>query len=253
MEPAPGRSHAYEFYPCLVDGQPASIYVDLLHERAEQRPPGADTRYTIAFQMRDAGPHGIGTSEEGDALDVAEEAVIARARDVGVTYVGRLRSHGVWESVLYGPAGHRDALHAAASENAGERRIQVRDVPDASWSYYTELLLPDAERRQWMDDRRLVEILAEQGDVLAKPRRVEHRASFPTEPGRDAFVAAATSAGFTLDQASLDDTAERPYQASVYRTDPIELDHIHDVVMTLADAAVANGGIYERWVSSIER
>lgn len=135
MEAEPGHSHAYEFYPCLVDGQPASIYVDLCHERAEQRPLGADTRYTVAFQMRDAGPHGIGTSEEGHALDAAEEAVIARAREVGVTYVGRLRSHGVWESVLYGPAGHLDALHAAASANAGERRIQVRGVPDASWSY----------------------------------------------------------------------------------------------------------------------
>ena len=62
--------------------------------------------------------------------------------------------------------------------------------PEAAWTYYRELLLPDAERRQWMDDRRMVQILSEQGDRLATPRRVDHRLSFPDTPSRDTFITA---------------------------------------------------------------
>jgi hypothetical protein len=47
---------AFEFYPCLVDGAPASIYVNLTFQSSTV--PGADTRYTIAIAMREPGEHG---------------------------------------------------------------------------------------------------------------------------------------------------------------------------------------------------
>ncbi|MBA3461039.1 MAG: DUF695 domain-containing protein [Deltaproteobacteria bacterium] len=240
---------AYEFYPCLVDEAPASIYVNLRFESSP--PPAADTRYTIAIAMREQGEYGIGNEEEAAALDLVEQAIIARAAAVAVTYVGRVRTRGVWETVLYGPAGHLDELRALATERVGNRRVDARSERDASWRYYHELLVPDAERLQWMDDRRMVEILREQGDRLASPRRVDHQLAFPTEHARDAFAATATTAGFTLD--GTDDTGdtELPHRVRVHRADPIELDHIHEVVMTLVDAAVANGGRYHRWVAGI--
>jgi hypothetical protein len=154
--------------------------------------------------------------------------------------------------VLYGPAGHVEALHAIVRDRVGDRRIEVRSAADPTWIYYSELL-PDAERRQWMDDRRLVQILHEQGDVLVTPRRVDHWAYFATAADRDAFVAEVSSHGFALEEATHeDDYAERPFSAWVHRTDPIELDHIHDVVMILVDAARAHAGVYDGWETSIE-
>ena len=47
-----------EFYPCLVDNAPASIYVNLRFEHAQ--PADHDTRYTIAMLMRERGEHGTG-------------------------------------------------------------------------------------------------------------------------------------------------------------------------------------------------
>ena len=229
---------AFELYPCLVDGAPASIYVNLAYEHDT---PAHDTRYTIAIALRERGDHGIGTAEEGEAVNRIEEAVIAEAAHHAITYVGRVRNRGVWEIVLYGPPGHVDALHAHATEHAGGRRLDVRAVHDAAWAYYRELLLPDAERRQWIDDRRMVQILGEQGDRHATPRRVDHRIAFATDAARAAFVAAVAPLGFEADERA----------STVHRVDPIDLDHIHDVVMSLVDAAAPHGGTYDRWETAI--
>lgn len=231
-----------EFYPCLVDGAPASIYVNL---RFENAPPAShDTRYTIAIMMHERGEHGIGTQAEATALNLVEEALMARAHALGVTYVGRLRTRGVWEVTFYGPRGHLAPLRALAIERAADRRVAAIMNPEPAWTYYRELLLPDAERRRWMDDRRIVQILSEHGDRNATPRRVDHHVTFPSEVARDTFVAAVRAAGFVVEETGLD--------VRVHRVDPVELDHIHDVIMTLFDAATQAGGRYERWEAGIE-
>jgi len=233
---------AFEFYPCLVDDAPASIYVNLRYENAAER--GGDTAYWLAVRMRETGPHGIGTAEEGEVVNAFEEAVIASVAAAGLVYAGRLRTRGIWEMTFYGPAGHLDVVQDAAHELAG-RTVEVRTRPDPDWRYYRELLVPDAERKQWMDDRRLVQILQEQGDRLSVPRRVDHWALFPSADARAAFVAAVRKAGF---ETEIEDDA-----VHAWRTDPIELDHIHDVVMLLVDAAGEAGGEYDGWETSIER
>jgi hypothetical protein len=232
-----------EFYPCLVDGEPASIYVNLRFENAP--PTDHDTRYTVAILMRERGEHGIGTEAEAAALNLVEEALMARAYTLGVTYVGRLRTRGVWEVTFYGRRGHLAPLRALAIERARERQVAAIMTPEPAWTYYRELLLPDAERRRWMDDRRIVQILSEHGDRLATPRRVDHHLTFPTAATRDTFVAAVRAAGFLVEDTS-------GLDVRVHRVDPIELDHIHDVIMTLVDAATQVGGVYERWEAGIE-
>lgn len=243
---------AYEFYPCLVDDAPASIFVNLRFE-SDGPPSNADTRYWVAIQMREAGPHGIGTEAEADALNAVEEALITQLAELGTIYVGRIRNRGTWEITFYGPAGHVDALRAAAQERLGSRRLDIGSQPDPAWSYYRELLLPDDERRQWMEDRRLVQVLREYGDTPSTPRRVDHWAYFSSAQARDAFVERAAREGFVLETASHEEASERPFGAHVFRVDPVELDHIHEVVMTLVDAAVAHGGSYDGWETSIER
>jgi hypothetical protein len=237
---------AYEFYPCMVDGEPASIYVNLKYEHGAE--PGTDTVYWLDVRMADAGPYGIGTADEGEELSAFEEAAIASVGAVGLVYVGRLRTRGIWETTFYGPAGHIDAVRAAAHELVGHV-VEVRSERDAEWSYYRELLLPDAERKQWMDDRRLVQILKEQGDALTPPRRVDHVAYF-TDPGaRDAFIEAVRRNGFEVE---LEDS-DSEHGVRVHRADPIELEHIHEVVMMLVDAAEEHGGRYDGWKTAIER
>jgi regulator of RNase E activity RraB len=243
-------SDAFEFYPCLIDGAPASIYLNMRFEDA--RIEGADTRYQIGIQMRDAGPHGAGTAEEADLLNAFEEEAIEQLAARGLVYAGRVRSQGMWEITFYGPAGHDDDVRGVTTE-VNNREVAVHVYRDAEWQYYVELLLPDAERRQWIEDRRLAQVLREQGDNPATPRRVDHWAYFASTETRDAFVTDVVAKGFALEEALRASEGERPFGAQVYRTDITELDHIHDVVMTLVDAAEAHGGDYDGWETSIER
>lgn len=240
---------AFDFYPCLIDGSPASIYVNLRFEHGTP-PADLDSRYSLTITMTDRGPHGIGTAAEGEALDTCEVSIIARATVDGLVYVGRTRSRGDWEITFYGPAGKADVLRDA-SACAAERKTDVLTDYDPAWRYYRELLLPDADRKRWMDDRRLVEILGEQGDDPDRPRRVDHRASFSTEAARDAFVETAVREGFTREMAPQlrESSVERRFSAQVFRTDRISLDHIHEVAMTLVDAAAAHGGVYDGWTA----
>jgi hypothetical protein len=235
---------AFDFYPCMVDQAPASIYVNLRFEH-DPTPAGADTRCTLAIALRAPGELGIGTAEETEAIDAFEERVLAAAAERGLVFAGRLRHRGVWELTFYGPAGARTALDRF--HDVDGRRVTTTSEPDPTWSYYRELLLPDAERQQWMDDRRLVQILREQGDSLVAPRRIDHRVRFTTEAARDAFVADVARQGFQHEPDA------EPGVARVWRVDPIELDHVHEVVMLLVDAAQAGGGVYAGWTASIER
>ncbi len=240
---------AYEFYPCLVDRAPASIYVNLRYE--SERPTEAATRYWAEITMLDPGPHAIGTAAEADVLDALELAAIKRLGARGLIYVGRVRNRGTWEMTFYGPASHHEAIDEVARDAAPARRTETGSQLDPDWSYYRELLLPDDERRQWMDDRRLVDVFREQGDRLVTPRRVDHWAQLASAAARDAFITTATQRGFTVAATSEDD-GDRPFGVQVSRIDPIELDHIHDVVMILVDAAVQHGGEYDGWETSIE-
>ena len=80
------------------------------------------------------------------------------------------------------------------------------------------------------------------------PAARHHWASFENEHARDAFVAAVEVHGFIADHADVDGR----FEASVHRIDPIQLDHIHDVVMLVLDAAEAQGGTYDGWETGIE-
>src|SRR6476659_4686959 len=122
-------SDAFDFYPCLVDGAPASIYLNLRFEH--ERPAGADTRYSVAIRMADAGPHGAGTAEEADALNAFEEKTIERLATRGLVYVGRLRSEGTWEITFYGPPDREEHVREGAREMT-DRTIDVTWVRDAS-------------------------------------------------------------------------------------------------------------------------
>lgn len=122
---------------------------------------------------------------------------------------------------------------------------------DAEWSYYDEFLLPDPERRQWIHNRRLVETLEEHGDDLTSVRRVDHWAYFPTSSLRDTFVADARDQGFGLERAPDDLDGQSPFGANVARHDSVDLDDIHEVVMTLVELAERHGGEYDGWETAV--
>src|SRR5688572_6685731 len=137
----------WDFYPCRVDEAPASIFLNLGFAAA-QRPASADTLYWVRIAMAEPGDHGMGTESEANVMFPIEDEVAARAQDVGLLYVGRLRNHATWQLTFYGPAGRAELLRASvtASGVAASRGTETGSKPDPEWTYYENFLMPSAER-----------------------------------------------------------------------------------------------------------
>lgn len=250
MEPGTSED-AWDFYPCRIDEEAASIFLNLRYERDEP-PVTATTLYRVRLPMQEPDDHGMGSAAEAAAMNAFEDEIVKRAAAGPLVYVGRIRNRATWELVFYGAPELKDAIQSIRDIFVG-RRTYVDVRPDADWGFYRDFLLPDDERKRWMHDRRLVQVLENEGDALARPRRVDHWAYFATADARDRFVAAVQEAGFELERAAQVATDDLPFGAQIHRADPVELEHIHDVVMDLIDFAAAEGGSYDGWETSIER
>lgn len=234
----------WDFYACEIDGRPASIYLDLQYARIGP-PVGADTHFVARIAMLDLGAHGMGTLEEANTLRAVESALEEALVPHEIVYVGRIRTHGVWQMSFYGPASAREKFEVTVPE----RVTTVEASYDPAWSFYEHTLSPSIERRQWMLDRAVVEQLEERGDPLG-PRKVEHWAYFESSEARDAYVAAATRDGFVFE--ALDQDEPGSFVARVSRVDSVEHEVIHAAVMILVEHAVANGGRYDGWECPVE-
>lgn len=184
-----------------------------------------------------------------------EDALTAAAARLGLYHVGRLRNHGAWQIAFYGCAGLKsqfDDLVEDALDDAGGGWL-AHELESPDWHYYLEFLCPDAERWQWMKDRRVVEQLEKHGDTLKQPRPVAHWIYFRSAEQRDAFEAAARAENFEVHGHPDDEPAggERPYRARIERIDSVELNDLHAVTWDLTELAQRHGGDYDGWETQV--
>ena len=238
----------WDSYPCQVDDRPGSIFLNL--DLAAEHPP-FDTMYFAAIELLEPAEHGMGSEAEAEFMGPLQDGILEGTQAAGLCYVGRLRNNSIWQLALYGEAGRESDLERVVSEalKGGKRRFQVGSGLDPEWSYYHGFLYPNAERWQWMQDRKVVEALARNGDAGQRPREVDHWVGFEGETSRAAFVASAKKLGFSA--RDLPEPKGGLYLAQVVREDPVLLEHIHQVVMELIDLAEQNSGTYDGWESPV--
>jgi hypothetical protein len=242
----------WDFYYCRVDDAPASIFLNFAYRTA--RPSGLDTLYYVGLEILEPDEHGMGADADVKKLWELEDTITNAAGAAGFVFVGRLRNHGDWQLSFYGRAGKEPELEALVVQalSEAERGYRMGCKEDADWSYYEEFLVPDEERMQWIMDRRVVEQLAEAGDVHDISRPVDHFVDLPDAPSLEAFIAAAAEQGFSA-VASTSPEEEERHGAHLSRSDPVTLDHIHDVVMSVVELAEQNGGEYNGWGAPIAK
>lgn len=236
----------WEFYYCRVDDAPASIFLNLAYR--DERPEDSDALYSAGLQMLAPGEHGMGEEPDVGDLWKLEDAIVEAATAAGFTYVGRLRNNGDWQLTFYAAPDKEEELEQLVVDqlSESERGYRIGSQEDDAWKYYEEFLFPDAERWQWIMNRRVVQQLSEAGDTADVPRDVDHFIHFGDAAKRDAFLAAAQKIGFR-GEGGEEENSELPYSAHLVREDPVELDHIHDVVMELVELADEHGGEYDGW------
>jgi len=254
-------SNEWDFYFCRIDDRPASIMLDLGLAAAV---PDPERPWLLSLRLplqRPRPEDGLSSSEEAPALAAVEDLLDAElAAACGALRAGRLTWNGLRELFYYaraeGQARAEDCLDralAAVARAHPDREVLSRTDHDPEWTHYREFLYPSPGQLQWIRDRRVVDQLRAHGDHLEIPRPVDHYLHFPDAPSRDAFLQSATAAGFRSEPTPDESTSTLPYGAHLVRTDPVDLPHIHDVVLDLIALAEPHAGDYDGWGAPIQR
>lgn len=238
----------WDFYLCRVDGDPASIFVDLGLARdapVNDRPHMAYVR----VYMQSPRPDGLSSQEEFDALVRLENSLTsALSADNATIYVGRNTSGGCRDFYFYtdDPSDWEPRV-SKAFENFQHYEYETGSRFDNEWTVYLEFLYPSPEDMQRIQNRRVCETLERNGDALSEAREIDHWAYFPDEDSRARFLKVIRSQGFTVRELSRSDDAENPFGVQFFRVDRPSFENIDDVTLPLHRAAIEDGGEYDGW------
>lgn len=241
-------SDNWDFYALRVDGEPASIFLDM---GIAQDPPRSiyDHMGYLRIQMIRPRDDGLSSQEEFDDLIVLEDAVVAEITAGGATiYVGRNTSHGNRDLHFYtrDPATF-EAAAAAAMKAFPAYSWDSGTRADPEWKSYFGFLYPSPDDRQRMANRAVLRALSDRGDRSDLPREIDHLAVFASHQARETFAVFVSERGFTLTDRSDDDGAFRLYFVRSERPDQID-----ETTIELDAAARDRGGEYDGWGCEIE-
>ncbi len=241
----------WEFYMCRVNDQLASVSVDMALKA--QAPSSDRTQlYVARITMVDGSPHRMGSMDEMLGFAQFQNALLAAAREGGFEQTGRMRSGGYWRLYFMGKPGCGDAfldLSEKALSGSG-REFEAQSKADPDWSHYLGFLYPNANQIQMISDRKVVKALQDRGDPLTTPRRVDHWIYFKDSESRNGFVKAVEQLGFECITLKPGEGALLGLQ--VHRVDEVQLDSIHEVVMSLVRLAEEWGSEYDGWETYVE-
>lgn len=245
-------SDDWDFYPCLVDSKPASIFLDL--GVAQEAP---DKRYPIMayvrLYMRNPREDGLSSSAEFETLASIEDVLVRQLiSEDAATFVGRNTSDGCRDFYFYcrSEVGWTSRVEEAMA--AFDYKFDSGTRPDLGWRTYFDFLFPRDRDLQSIQNRRVCEALKRNGDSLSTAREIDHWAYFNTEDARERFIESAATLEFEvrsrLDSGQEDD---RRYGVQIFRKDVPDFSTIDQTTWPLFEAAAEVGGEYDGWESVV--
>ncbi|HTU65811.1 MAG TPA: DUF695 domain-containing protein [Steroidobacteraceae bacterium] len=245
-------SDEWDFYFGKVNDAVSSIFVDLgLRPDApnEKRP----WLLWIWVTMKSPRPDGLSSSEEASTLHEIEESLLSMIAPVcGAQLVGRITGSNRREFYFYGEEpGELDAAVARAMQPFAGYEHQQGSSFQPDWEHYLELLYPSDSNLQRIFNRRVLDSLAENGDVHETPRKVSHWLDFPDTDSRSACRSTLEAIEFVFEGEYEDEEpgASLPHSLVMSRVDSVDTHTINGITLELARLADEHGGSYNGWES----
>jgi regulator of RNase E activity RraB len=245
-----GLSNEWDFFFASIDDTVVSIFVDL-GVRAEVPIEARPWLLWVQLDMQAPRPDGQSSSEEtpqlndiGDALDAAISATC------GAQLVARVTGGG--KRGFYFHAAEPGPLDETAAQVMGTfdgYGFECGSAFQPEWDHYLGTLYPSDTNLQRMQNRRLLEALASEGDVHELPRKVDHWLYFADEEGRAACRDTLVEIGFAIDEEALAEDAgdKLPFSLVVSRVDSIDKQSINGLTLELVRLAGEHRGDYDGW------
>jgi hypothetical protein len=247
-------SDEWDFYFARVNDAVASIFVDL-GIRPEAPLEARPWLLWVWVEMQSPRPDGLSSSEEAPRLQQIGEALDASISTAcSAQLVGRITGSRRREFYFYAaePGGLEEAA-AQAMQPFESYRYHTGSAFQPDWDQYVTLLYPSQTNLERMRNRRVLEMLAREGDVHELPRKVEHWLYFADEATRTACRDTLTAIEFTVESEDLVDDGKSglPWQLVVSRVDSVDNHTINGITLELARLARENGGDYDGWESPV--
>lgn len=240
----------FDVYRAVVDDRPAVFLVDLAaadHAPLDSHP----IRLQIRVKLASAREDGLRDAGEADAINELEDVLVQRLeRAVDAVYVGRFTNAGHTVFVFYFPATHTEQVESSLPELVGALPHgydpEWLTDEDADWEYYVEFLAPDLFARQQIENRRLLDDLASQGDLLDSIRTVDHLAYFPDADSAAKASEQLAEAGFEVDEpGDGDDDGRVPLE--FHRTEALADGRPDEFCAEVLEIVLPLDGDYDGW------
>ncbi len=134
-------------------------------------------------------------------------------------------------------------LALCADETALKLECLKADEPNRQ-TYY-RLLVPDAAKRQSVDNERYIRALRERGDDNAAYRRVNLHFYLPSAFARTLFAESARTQGFAIGADDYIPEQEPPYYLALHAVSPLEKQALTVLTTNAISAAEPYGGLLE--------
>ncbi len=237
----------WDVYSLLVEDKPASIVVDM---GLMQIAPLAEYAHLamLDIHLTDTDEHGYPSEEalqqlyELDAL--IEECVVPLdfALYAGIYTHNESRVH-----CFYTQGQDMLEVLGPVMQSFPDLSFDMELREDPQWQTYHEHLYPDDLSMKTIQNRRMVEYITEEGDLIERPRPVFHWIYFATPADRGDYLMAIQDMGFEVDEQKESDKENYPYVLKIVREDPVFLDHINEVTISLAEIAMDFDAFYDGW------
>jgi hypothetical protein len=248
-------SDEWDFYFARLNDAPASIFIDLgiaTDVPLEKRP----WLLWVWVPLKAPKPDGLATNDEAPVLnDIGTALDASLSVTCGAQLVARVTGTGRREFYFYAEEpGELQAAAASALNSFDGYSHEYGSTFQPDWDQY-RMLFPSESNLERMQNRRLLESLAEQGDAHEVPRKVEHWLHFADEETRAACRDTLTAIEFAVeDESRLDDNdQDLPYQLVVSRVDSVDTHTINGITLELARLARESGGLYNGWECAVTR
>ncbi len=240
------------------DGQRFSIAVseavldDLLDGPGRAEAPAPLHRYVLRWPMEDPGEHGMGGSEDADAIAPVEESLWEALAEVGGEPVARIRGDGTWTLVARGLPGLPWAVLAEVASDVLGREVEIEEGEDADGDWIVEHVLPDAQELSWMHSAEIVSELVLSGVDLTQPTPIRHHVFAPEGGDLEAFVASAPGGPYEIEVIDPDPEHGIPPGVSLGHLCAPRLAILQPTVWALTLHAHRMGLHYDGWEASID-
>ena len=248
-------SDEWDFYFARVNDAVSSIFVDL-GIRAEVPMEKWPWLLWVRVQLQAPKPDGLSTNEEARKLNEIGEALDSMVSvTCGAQLVGRVTGNGRREFYFYAAEpGELTASVAGAMKAFAEYKYETGSSFQPEWEQYL-MLYPSETNLERMQNRRMLEQLAKEGDSHEIPRKVEHWLYFGDEASRAACRDTLVAIDFAIEDEGMaeEEGEDMPYALVVSRIDSVDSHTINGITLELLRLAGEHCARYDGWECPVAR